>query len=326
MYRIAIVCLSLSFLSGVARASDYLLYLEAQSIFGYSSELKKPIYYSMNPDAEMQKPSLGFDYIKRFSGESGDRATLSVQGRLALKQDGDEYEMEPQIYNAYFKVKTPGPYVWIGHNRPSFGLSSYFDSHGLLLRTLAIQGFGYDRDWGAGMYKDFAWGDIYASATIGSGMPIHFRDNYMIAVRSSYGVLSQSNYNVGFSLGYGMTLDTMGYKLRDPDPRRMRLAGVDFTILRDNLEHRFDLLAGRWLDENTHAVSYRFGVNMEPEGRIKIEAQPTYWKFGEDKNYELALCFSFLATSNLTVRAMYTYDDNGSDNRIIMQLYYYRPM
>jgi hypothetical protein len=174
------------------------------------------------------------------------------------------------------------------------------------------------------MYKDFSWGDIYASATTGSGMPIHFRDNYMTAVRASYGVLSQSNYNVGFSLGYGMTLDTMGYKLRDPDPRRMRLAGVDFTILRDNLEHRFDLLAGRWLGENTHAVSYRFGVNLDPEARMKIEAQPTYWKFGEDKNYELALCFSFLATSNLTVRAMYTYDDNERDSRVIMQLYYYK--
>ena len=326
MCRAFVLCLLLLFLTGIAQASDHLLYFEAQGIAGYSSAIDKTIYYSMNPDAEMQKPSLGFDYIKRFSGESGDWATLAVQGRLALIVDGDDYKLEPQIYNAYFKVKTPVPYVWIGHNRPAFGLSSYFDSHGLLLRTLAIQGFGYDRDWGVGMYKDFSWGDIYASATIGSGMPIHFRDNYMTTVRASYGVLSQSNYNVGFSLGYGMTLDTMGYKLRDPDPLRMRLAGVDFTILRDNLEHRFDLLAGRWLGEDTHAVSYRFGVNLDPEARMKIEAQPTYWKFGEDKNYELALCFSFLATSNLTVRAMYTYDDNGSDDRIIMQLYYYRPI
>ena len=31
----------------------------------------------------MQKPSLGFDYMKRFSGESGDVATFALQGRLA---------------------------------------------------------------------------------------------------------------------------------------------------------------------------------------------------------------------------------------------------
>src|SRR4030042_6517999 len=253
MYRIAIVCLSLSFLSGAAQASDYLLYFEAQGIAGYSSSIDRTIYYSMNPDAEMQRPSLGFDYIKRFSGESGDWATLAVQARLALVVDGDDYKLEPQIYNAYFKVKTPVPYVWIGHNRPAFGLSSYFDSHGLLLRTLAIQGFGYDRDWGVGMYKDFSWGDIYASATTGSGMPIHSPGNYMTAARVSYGVLSQDNINVGFSLGYGNTLDTMGYKLRDPEPGPMRVAGVALTILRNNLEHRFDFLAGRWPGDDTSA-------------------------------------------------------------------------
>ncbi len=209
----------------MAQAADHLLYFEAQGVFGYSSEIKKPIYYSMNPDAEMQKPSIGFDYIKRFSGESGDVATLAVQGRLAVTVDGEDKKLEPQIYNAYLKVKTPGPYVWVGHNRPAFGLSSYFDSHGLLLRTLAIQGFGYDRDWGAGLYKDFSWGDISASVTTGTGMPVYMKGNYMTAARVSYGVQSQDNFNAGFSLGYGSTLDTMGYELRDPEPRRMSSCG-----------------------------------------------------------------------------------------------------
>jgi len=317
------------------QAADHLLYFEAQGIAGYSSELRKGIFYSQNPDAEMQKPSLGFDYIKRFSGESGDWGTFALQGRMALVVDaenGDRVKLEPQIYNAYFKVKTPGPYIWIGHNRPAFGLSSYFDSHGLLLRTLAIEGFGYDRDWGIGMYKDFSWGDISATATTGSGMPIRFRDNYMTAARVSYGVISRDNMNLGFSLGYGNTLDTMGYKLRASDPRRMTLAGLDFTLLRNNFEHRFDFLAGRWLDNDTYALFYRFGVNLDQEGRFKIEAQPTYWKSGEDKTFELGLCFSALATSNLTVRLGYFYEhartDNGStsDNRVLLQLYYYRPI
>jgi hypothetical protein len=329
MFKTLIISLFLLCLAPMAQAADHLLYFEAQGIAGYSSELGKPIYYSMNPDAEMQKPSLGFDYIKRFSGESGDVATLALQGRLALTVDaenGNSMELEPQVYNAYLKVKTPGPYVWVGHNRPAFGLSSYFDSHGLLLRTLAIQGFGYDRDWGVGANKDFSWGDISASATIGSGMPVYVRDNYMTAARASYGVLSRDNMNLGFSLGYGNTLDTMGYKLREPEPRRMALAGLDFTLFRNNFEHRFDVLAGKWLGENTYGLFYRFGVNLDQEGRLKIEAQPAYWKFGEEKNYQLSLCASFLATSNLTIRAAYTYDDNANDNRVVMQLYYYRPV
>jgi hypothetical protein len=326
MFKALLVCLCLLCLADAAKADDHLLYFEAQGIAGYSSELDKPLYYSMNPDAEMQKPSLGFDYIKRFSGESGDWATLAVQGRLALKVNEGTYELEPQIYNAYFKMKTPGPYVWVGHNRPAFGLSSYFDSHGLLLRTLAIQGFGYDRDWGIGLYKDFSWGDISASATTGSGMPVYFKGNYMTAARVSYGVLSRDNINAGFSLGYGNTLDTMGYELRDSEPREMMLAGADLTILRNNLEHRFDLLAGKWLGNDTYALFYRFGVNLDQEGRFKMEAQPAYWKSGEEKDYQLSFCFSVLATSNLTVRIAYTYDWDARDNRGILQLYYYRPI
>jgi hypothetical protein len=313
-----------------AGASDHLLYFEAQGIAGYSSDIGKPIYYSMNPDAEMQKPSLGFDYLQRFSGESGDWATFALQGRAALTVNGvdgaDGIKWEPQIYNAYFKVKTPGPYVWVGHNRPAFGIGSYFDSHGLLLRTLPIQGFGYDRDWGAGLYRDFSWGDIAASVTTGSGMPVYTRGNSMSAARVSYGVLSQDNFNVGFSAGFGKTLDTMGYDLRDPKPEEMRLVGADLTFLRNRFEHRFDVLAGRWLDQDTYAFMYRIGYNVDPEGKLKIEGQPTYWKFGQETNYQLSFCMSSQVTSDLTVRLMYTYDDNAADNRVVMQFYYYMPI
>jgi hypothetical protein len=316
------------FLVDMAKATDDLLYVEAQGIAGYSSDLNKAIFYSQNPDAEMQKPSLGFDYIKRFSGESGDVAAFALQARLALVVDPrkDEVTLEPQVYNAYFKLKTPGPYVWVGHNRPAFGLSSYFDSHALLLRTLAIQGFGYDRDWGIGFYKDFSWGDLSGTATTGSGMPIYFRGNYMTAARVSYGVLSQDNWNLGLSLGYGNTLETMGYTLLTREPRRMALGGIDLTLLRDNFEHRFDFLAGQWLGEETYAMLYRFGINLGEEGRLKLEAQPMFWRFGGENNYQMSLCFSFLATSNLTLRAAYTYDHNAQDNMVVLQLYYYRPV
>lgn len=318
--------------AGAVTASDQLLYFEAQGIYGYSSDLRKSVYYSMNPDAEMQKPSVGFDYLKRFSGESGDWGTFALQARLALTVNGldgaDWVKWEPQVYNAYFKVKTPGegPYVWIGHNRPAFGLGSYFDSHALLLRTLAIQGFGYDRDWGAGLYKDFSWGDIAASYTTGSGMPVYANGNHMGAARISYGVLSQDNFNLGFSAGYGKTLDTMGYNLRDPNPQDMKLVGMDFTFLRDRFEHRFDVLAGRWLDQDTYALMYRLGFNVDPENRFKIEFQPTYWKFGDEINWQFAACFSSQVTSNLTLRLMYQYDHNSSDSSVVFQFYYYRPM
>ena len=126
MYKIPVLCLCLLFLTTAAEASDYLLYLEAQEVFGYSSALEKTIPYSMNPEAEMQKPSLGIDYLKRFSGDTGDVATLAFQYRLAAAETGQGgYQSEPQVYNAYLKVKTPLAYAWVGHNRPAFGVGSY---------------------------------------------------------------------------------------------------------------------------------------------------------------------------------------------------------
>jgi len=139
-------------------------------------------------------------------------------------------------------------------------------------------------------------------------------------------VLNQDNMNLGFSFGYGKTLETMGYELIDGDPREMLLAGADLTILRNNFEHRFDLLAGKWLGNETYALFYRFGVNLFQEGQLKIEAQPAYWKFGGDEDYQLSLCFSSQVTSNLTVRLGYTYDHTSDDNRVLLQLYYYRPI
>jgi hypothetical protein len=106
----------------------------------------------------------------------------------------------------------------------------------------------------------------------------------------------------------------------------MRLAGVDLTILKDNFEHRFDVLAGRWLDQDAYAMFYRFGVNMDPEGRLKIEAQPTYWKLGDENDYQMSLCLSRQVTSNLTIRVGYTYDHSADDNIVVLQLYYYAPI
>ena len=251
---------------------------------------------------------------------------------MLFRSNRHTYKGEFQVYNAFLKVKTPVSYLWIGHNRPAFGLSSYFDSHGLILRTLAMQGFGYDRDWGAGLYRDFSWGDLSASLTTGTGMPI-FKDNrllvngnYMAATRISYGVQSQDNFNIGLSVGYGYTLMTMGYEVLDREPRRKQMAAIDVTVLRDNLEHRFDLYAGRWLDRDTVAASYRFGVNLDAENRYKIEVQPSYWKFGEEYNTEAALCFSSLVTADLTARVAYVYDHNRDDHRFLLQLYYYLPL
>jgi len=162
------------------KAQSYLFYLELQGVGGYSTAAKKLVYYSQEQLEVMQKPSLGFDYIQRFSGESGDFAILAVQGRLAWNA-AEGKTLEPQLYNAYLKFKLKPFDLWIGHERPSFGLASVLDSHGLLLQPLDMRGYGFDRDWGVGAQRDYRWGSAAASLTAGSGMPLYFKGNYLAA-------------------------------------------------------------------------------------------------------------------------------------------------
>lgn len=271
----------------------------------------------------MQKPSLGFDFLQRFSNEERDFGALAIQGRLAFNATG-EGAVEPQLYNAYFKYKATLADVWAGHSRPALGLSSYFDSHGLLLPTLAMEGFGFDRDWGVGAYRDLSWGNVAISATTGSGMPIYFKGNYLLSARASKGILNQDNYNLGVSAAYGKVLDTMGYHLVDPDPFELILGGADFTYLWQNLENRLEVYAGKKMGEETYALFWRAGINLLEEGRLKVEFQPAYWKVGKDWTYQLSGGISYQATADLALRAMYQYDHASNDQRLIFQIYYYK--
>lgn len=323
MYRWwAILLLALCLRPDLALASSYLLYLEAQGVLGYSTERERAIFYSLSQQEAMQKPSLGFDYLQRFSGENQDYGVLALQGRLAFNAN-EESALEPQLYNAYLKYKAGFADLWVGHNRPALGLSSYFDSHALLLPTLAMLGFGFDRDWGIGAYRNFDWGDLAVSATTGSGMPIYLKGNRLFSTRASKGVLNQDNYNLGISVAYGETLETMGYHLMNSDPMDFALGGADFTYLWNNLENRLEFFSGEMTDQSTHALFWRVGINLLEEGRLKIEAQPAYWKIGKDWNYQIAGGLSYQATGDLALRSMYVYDRQTNEQRVVFQVYWY---
>ncbi|RJP85239.1 MAG: hypothetical protein C4518_16575 [Desulfobacteraceae bacterium] len=309
-------------MAGSARAADYLLYLEAQGVAGYSTETDEVDYYSHMPEEAMQKPSVGFDFLKRFSGDSGDFGAFALQYRLAY--DDPEDQLQSQVYNAYFKYKAGWSDLWVGHNRPAFGLSSYFDTHALLLPTLPMYGFGFDRDWGAGSYKDFDWGNFSLSVTTGTGMPARFEGNYLASARISRGFLSQDNYNAGLSVSYGETLAVMGYEVMSDEPKPTALGGVDATYLWDIFEVRCDVMAGEIRDESAAAVFLRGGVNLMEEGRLKLEAQPVYLKTDGRDNYQLAAGLSYQLTGDIAMRTMYQYDHETADQRVVVQVYLYK--
>jgi len=310
-------------LTGQALASSSLFYVEAMAVAGYSSAAKKVILYSRQLEESMQKPSLGFDDILRLSKETGDFALVAVQGRVALNADGDKrYEL--QLYNAYIKFKSAAGDLWLGHDRPELGLSSVLDSHGTLLQPLDMNGFGFDRDWGLGVKKDLAWGGLGFALTSGSGMPLRLKGNYLFSGRVFRGILERDNYSVGFSAAAGRVLDMMGYTLLSPNPLPFAVAGLDISWLSNNLENRFDLMAGEKDRKQALALLWRVGLNLLPENRLKVEIQPVFWKVGEDSFFRLGAGLSFLANADITLRAMYEHDGNTRDDRLVLQFYYYK--
>ena len=311
--------------AGVLYSSNYLFFLEVQGIAGYSSAAGKAVFYSMSRMEAMQKPSLGFDYVQKFAGAGGDIATLAVQARLAVNTEGGD-TIEPQLYNAYLRLKLGGSYIWAGHNRPKFGLASWFDSHGQLLQPTAMNGFGFDRDWGVGLERDLSWGNAGVSLTTGSGMSLYLKGNYFLSGRIAKGVLNRDNYTVGLSAAAGKVLDVMGVHLMNDKPALFEMLATDATWLRNNWENRVEVMAGKRGSTAAWAVFWRTGVGLLEESRLKLEAQPAVFRMNGKTNVQVSAGISYSAGADWTLRAMVQRDRETKDTRIVFQVYYYKGM
>jgi hypothetical protein len=305
------------------RAQSTLFFLEIQAVGAYSTASRSFEAFSLMPGDVMQKPSLGFDLVKRFSGKTGDVGVLAVQARLAYDQEG-EHKVQPQLYNAFFSYKAGFADIWVGHSRPALGLSYALDSHALLLPAPAMLGYGFDRDWGAGLVSGLSWGDIAASLTTGSGMPLYFKGNFLAAARVSKGVLARDNYSLGLSLSAGDILETMGYTLDDPEPVSWTAASLDGTYLWRNFEHRAEVLVGRRDGAGMFLLFWRSGLSLLEEGRLKVEVQPVLKSEGGDWDYSLASGLTYLLNADLAGRCMVLYDHGRDDVRFVLQFYYYK--
>ena len=297
LFLISVFCLPAS-----AMAADGLLYFEAQGIAGRSSAESGAIWHSGSAADAMQKNGVGMDYVQKLSGAAGDWGTLSVQARLVWDDGRDEFR--PQLYDAYFKAKTPIADAWIGHGRIPFGLSSYLDSHAALLQPLAMHGFGFDRDWGVGISRDLERGDVRAALTTGSGMGVRREGNWLASARASYGVLSFDNWTAGASFMGGRPFAAMGYEVMG-EPEDAAAVGIDAAYNHDRYEHRFEGVGGRMMNEKAFAGLYRFGVNFLDENRLKLEVQALYTDVRRDADWRAAAGLAYRLTEDLTLRVMY---------------------
>jgi hypothetical protein len=304
-------------------ASKALLYFEVQGIAGYSGAARKAVFYSASPMDAMQKPSLGFDYIQRISGPAGDFAVLAVQARLAWNQEGDK-RLEPQLYNAYLKLKLKPFDFWFGHAAPEFGMAAALDSHAALLQPLAMSGFGLDRDWGVGLERDTAKGGWGVSLTTGSGMTTSFSGGYFLAGRYQTGVLAADNAVGGFSLGYGKMVDAMGVQVMSRHLIDFAMAAIDLTWLRNNIENRVELAGGQRNGRAAFGGLYRIGFGLLPESRLKLEIQPAFILSEGAARLKLSAGAAWLPHPDWTLRTAAVYDSKAEDFRFVLQVYFYK--
>jgi hypothetical protein len=312
------------FLPAAVYAADSLFFLEAQAVAGYSFKEDKIIYRSSHSQDAMQKNSVGFDYIKKFSPQNKDIASAALQARLAY--DNEEKKLQLQVYNAYLKAKTASADIWAGHNRISFGLASYWDTHGDLLQPLPMYGFGYDRDWGLGFNKYLKNGDLQFALTSATGMGLEAKGNWLITSRISNGVLNYDNYNIALSFMGGKMLDVMGYKIMDYNPKKIILAGLDGAYNHLNIEHKAEVNIGSKNEKTAFAAFYRLSINFTEDNAVKLEGQSVYTKLESEDNFTLAGGLTYRLNSYLSARGMYEWQRKPAERKIITQLYYYFPL
>jgi hypothetical protein len=322
-------------------AQSSLLYLEAQGVAGWSSAERKLVAFSMDRAEVMQKPGLGFDYVQRFSRDAGDWAVLAVQGRVVFNA-AQTPTFETQLYNAYLKLKTGVADIWLGHNKPKFGLSSVLDNHASLLQPLSMMGFGFDRDWGIGLEHDFAGGSAGMSLTTGSGMGLRMSGkapvsatmgqktetenvaSYFLAGRISKNILDQDNFSAGFSAAVGRVFDVVGYQTISEAPMPILMAGADLSWRRNNWEHDFEVLAGSRAEQGAVAVFWRTSVGLLDEARLKLEAQPVFMSMQGTSRFQFAVGGTYLVHPDWTLRTLVSYDTKANDVKILFQIYFYK--
>ncbi len=311
------------------RGQNTLLYFDGQGIIGYNHVEEDVIYYSHHILDAMQKPSLGMDWLQRFSSRHRDIGILALQFRWAY--DRETRAGECQLYNAWFKYKSPAGDIWAGHGKPAAGASSWLDNHALLLPDMTMYGFIFDRDWGGGYSKDTDWGNLSLSLTTGSGMRLYNKDgNFLAAGHVSYGVLNKDNFTLGATFLHGKVLEAMGYNLlHGKKLHRQTMSGFDAALRYNNLETMLDTYIGKFYpagnpdEANAWGLLWRSGINLLEEERLKPEVQIHLRELLRKHHTEAAAGITWKLHPDWTLRLMYARNIRNKDQKTVAQIYYY---
>jgi hypothetical protein len=137
--------------------------------FGFRKELMFETGATDDEQVALRQ-SVGFEVIKKFSTKTKTLLGFDFQGRLVMRDNfiGFPNDMEgvnrqglyPEYHNAYVDlydvVPTHGRNVSVniraGHFYVPFGINVQTDTHGTIWQLSNERNFGWDRDWGIGLW------------------------------------------------------------------------------------------------------------------------------------------------------------------------------
>ena len=307
--------------------------------------------------------SVGFEYLRNFSGAHGDWVTTDLQVRFPimghkkklfrnasanfnLNTDFDQGRMDDalttelriiyEIHNAYanFKLNEGRSNIKIGHFDVPFGLEPLIDTHATLLQTQASKNIGFKQDWGFSVNGALPSFDYEVAATFGTGgIEKISREDGSFLLSGRVGAPSSENFQYGFSLLYGRIFPSVygtGDYLFEKALLRKRL-GLDGQYRYHSYVLKGEIAYGK--DEDRQVLSSLFEIDytLPKYQKWQLEAQVKSFindleKSGSDDT-TMTLGVSFKVTDEVTLRANYIHDFNlrlGKEEDILgFQLYYH---
>jgi hypothetical protein len=302
---------------------------EVSAIGGYSD----PDGWTMD-GAGSQTNSIGFEYLRKFSGDRGDFLTFDLQTRLSYdpsRPDDEPWAVE--IHNAWVEHKLGlGSNVRAGHFEPAYGLERALDTHGTLLQTLIGEDVGFKHDWGVGYRGILGALDLEASAQLGSGMGIERKDGSFLAT-SRVSNPPGAGFQYGVSALYGRVLESMGMRtipkpMFAPEAVTKARVGVDARWDAGPVLLAGELTAGRDGDERVLGALLQVGWPVPALNALTLETQGRYWSRGAGGDESsLGVSASFRVSQGWTLRAAafrgLTGAPDDEPTRVVFHAYYY---
>ncbi len=282
------------------------------------------------------KNSVGFEYFRKDGNEFGDFLTSDLQTRLSYDSSGElDEDWAVEVHNAWVDYKLGlGKNLRVGHFAPAFGLEPVLNTHSSLLKTLADDDIGFNRDWGVGWRGGLGAVDCQTAVQTGSGMGLERRDGSVLTT-ARIEKPKGATWQWGLSGLWGEVLESEQMRtIPEPDiigSVSKKRIGSDLRCNAGPFLVLGELTFGRDDDRNVLGALLELGYVVPDFQAVTMKIQERFWSDNPGNPDQTASGSAFSASYNfsssltLTVGTFHDWEkpDGGEDTQVFLQMYYF---